>query len=551
MKNRFLVQSVLGLLLNCLALISLNAQQPERVKPIARPISLSGNFGELRATHFHSGIDLRTGGVEGVPVACVRDGRVVRVRVSPVGYGQALYVAHSDGTTTVYGHLQRFCPAVSDVVRRIQYDRQSFAIDEDVSGEGLFFKQGEIMAYSGNSGSSGGPHLHFEVRNTQTERALNPLLFYEIDDKIPPVVKALCLYSVSGQGYVELIGRKQPVLQSAGHYACGQVAVPAGKIGLAFHALDRMDGSLNKLGLYRLQVVCGGDTLFRMEMDSCAFEQAYLINEVKDFNSYKKRETVYRCFGFYQEQMIGVGNKNKGMVEIAPGQSIPVKVYLDDMNGNRSRLFFTLIGGAVREPDEKELLRYDSAYCLELPGGRLDLLPGCLPYSVLKHPEVEKDDVTGLPVFVLSREEVPLLKKARLHLSGDFSPFTLICEVDGQGRKYPLETSRTVDGLTADIGYLSRYTAIEDRTAPSIIYLGTSPSHEVKFKISDDLSGISEYRGEVNGEWCLFTYDAKNSLFRCSSLEPAFRRDQLNEVRVIVKDKVGNKNEVIVKLKNE
>ena len=156
---------------------------------------LSGNFGELRATHLHSGLDFKTGGREGLPVICVKDGVVARVKVSPTGYGNALYIEHEGGITTVYGHLSRFVPRVAKVVREIQYNKESFAIDENLVGRQLFFRAGDTIAYSGNSGSYMGPHLHFEVRETESEHALNPLNYLSVADETGPNVRGV--YAVS------------------------------------------------------------------------------------------------------------------------------------------------------------------------------------------------------------------------------------------------------------------------------------------------------------------------------------------------------------------
>ena len=179
---------------NCLILFVLNDLKAQNlVKPIAGRTLLSGNFGELRATHLHSGVDIKTGGVEGMPVICIQDGVVSRIAVSPVGYGLALYIDHPDGTTSVYGHLQRFEPCLAALVREIQYEKESFRIDENVLSRQLCYRQGDTIAYSGNSGSSAGPHLHFEIRNTRTEHTWNPLLFYSVRDLKAPQVKLLGL----------------------------------------------------------------------------------------------------------------------------------------------------------------------------------------------------------------------------------------------------------------------------------------------------------------------------------------------------------------------
>lgn len=553
MQNFLFVRLLLCLTFNCLFLISLSGQARDFISPMQRSLLLSGNFGELRATHFHSGIDLRTGGVTGVPVMCVKDGVIARVRVSPVGYGLALYVEHEDGTTTVYGHLERFVPQVGDLVRKLQYANESFELDENLKEYNLKFKQGDIIAYSGNSGSSGGPHLHFEIRDTKSERALNPLNYYKIKDMLPPKIKMVYIYGIAETGKVEMIRQVAVKAVSPGRYSGGQITIPAGNVGIGVFAEDNMNDSGNKLGVYKLDVVAAKDTVFRMKMDSCAFEQSCYINEIKDFHRYKKRETVYRCFGNYQCQVICMENKECGVIRLSRDSSVAVTVNVADINGNRSEVKFVLKGGVKQKETELPdscVLRFDQAYQLELPNCQLKIDSGALLYSVEKVLKMKKDSVSGRTVFIFSETDIPLSKKAQLTLTGNFSDKTVICETNAQGRMYPLATFRSESGISAAVGCLNSYTTTEDLIAPSITYLGVSPDRQVKFKIKDNFTGIAEYRGEVNGDWCLFVYDAKNSLFSCSLNEFVFKKGMMNEVKVTVRDRVGNERVLIVDVKN-
>jgi len=551
MKNHLTGRFIFCFLFNALVLIGLSGYAQEMILPIRKPLLLSGNFGELRATHFHSGIDIRTGGVEGLPVLCVKEGQLVRVSVSPVGYGNALYVEHPDGTTTVYGHLQRFIPAVAAMVRKLQYEQESFRIDEDVRSWQITFRQGDTIAYSGNTGSSGGPHLHFEVRNTRTEHTLNPLHYYSIRDTKAPVVRKLYLYTIGEQETVRMFRQYSPKAGADGGYQLGRIAVPAGRIGIGVFATDFMNDSWNKLGIYRMTLVAGQDTVFTFQMDSCAFDQNTYINAVKDFGYYKQKETVYRCFGNYQEDFLSIRNRRKGYIEVARDSSVRVLLTLTDINRNRSRVSLVLKGTAPypQSTEEKPLLRYDEAHTLKLPGCRVELPAGALFASIPEYLRKEQDLQTGDSVFVLAEEDTPLFKKARLILDGDFGSRAIICEVDNHNRKYPLETFRTANGLEANIGYLNRYTVLEDVQAPELLYLGKFPDRSLRFRVKDDLSGIAGWRGEVNGKWCLFSYDPRIDLLQCSLTEPVFLPGQVNEVKICVKDKVGNKRQLIVNVK--
>lgn len=551
MKNSFTGAFISYFLFNCLVLISLEGVCQEMIKPIRHPFLLSGNFGELRATHFHSGIDIRTGGVEGLPVLCVKDGILARVSVSPVGYGQALYIEHPDGTTTVYGHLQRFIPPVAELVRELQYEQESFRLDEDFRAYRLRFRQGDTIAYSGNTGSSGGPHLHFEIRNTQTERILNPLLFYPIRDNKAPQARKLYLYAIDEAECVQPLRQYSLKPGADGNYRPGRITVPAGRIGVGVYITDYMNDSWNKLGIYQMALIAGKDTLFTLQMDSCAFGQNCFINVVKDFARYKQKETVYRCFGNYQDRFPAISSHDKGYLEVAKDSLLHVELILTDMNRNRSRVIFGLKGmenpSASRQT--KDILRYDEAHLLELPGCRVELPAEALLASVRKTTKVEQDSLTCRPVFVLADKETPLFKKAHLVLSGVFPSRSVICEVDERGKKYPLETIRTDTALEAEIGYLSRYTVLEDLQAPELVFLGKFPDRTLRFRVTDDLSGLAGWRGEVNGEWCLFSYDPRVNLLQCSLTEPVFLPGQVNEVKITVEDKVGNRRELIVRVR--
>ena len=550
MKIGVVIKGIYCIFVNCLVLIPLNVNAQEMIRPIQRTILLSGNFGELRATHFHSGIDIRTGGVEGLPVVCVKEGRLARVRVSPVGYGQALYVEHADGTTTVYGHLQRFIPRIASVVRELQYQNESFELDADVTSQNLHFKQGDTIAFSGNSGSSGGPHLHFEVRDTRTECTLNPLLYYKIADQKPPVVKSVYLYTRTENGCVDLYRQGNVKALGNGRYNGGMYTIPAGKVGVAVYAIDYMNDSWNKLGIYKMQLFTSRDTLFSMSVDTCTFGQPCYINEMKDFERYKRQETVYRCFGHFQNEIPGVQNRRGGWIEVAKDSTVVVSIQLQDINGNISRLNFSLKGGTPKSDtvSESDLLRYDRAYHLKFAGGHLELDSAALLTSVKKAQRVEKDTVNGRDIFVLSEKDIPLLRKGRLFLEGKYEKNALICELGSDGRRFPVATHWQDTGLAADIAYLNRYTVVQDSLPPTILYLGRFPDRTLRFRIKDEFSGITSFRGEVNGQWCLFSYDPRVNLMQCSMAEPVFKPGN-NVVRVIVEDRAGNKNEVVVNVK--
>jgi len=182
------------------------------ISPVKIPLLLSANFGELRIDHFHSGIDIKTQGVTGQEIVSASFGYIYRIGVSPGGFGKALYIKHPSGYSTVYGHLDRFTPEIDEYVKERQYEKKSFLVTLYPPKEKFTVKQGDLIAYSGNSGSSGGPHLHYEIRRSENEKPVNPLVFdFGIRDNIDPVIEKLFIYpvniqtSINGQNSVRRI----------------------------------------------------------------------------------------------------------------------------------------------------------------------------------------------------------------------------------------------------------------------------------------------------------------------------------------------------------
>lgn len=538
-----------GILLTGIMLLVLSsnicAQSERLLYPLHVVPLLSGNFGELRATHLHSGLDFKTGGREGLPVICVKDGMVARVRVSPVGYGNALYIEHEGGITTVYGHLNRFVPRVAKVVREMQYAKESFEIDENLKGRQIFFRAGDTIAYSGNSGSSGGPHLHFEVRETESEHALNPLNFLSVTDETGPNVRGVCIYTFSPEGVRNAPRRVDVKNVGKRVYQGGKINVPAGKVGVGIQADDYMKDSWNKLGVYEMKVFVREEKVFELKMDRLSFDQSPWVNTIKDFHQYREGRYVYLSFGECQAQLLGVTNRQGGFVEVQKDSVVDISIELRDINGNCSRVLFQLAGkqaGVKSEfPVGAKVLACGQEYVLQEGKYSLSLEAGALSYPVVCKPRVyrkEKDSTEVIEVFSLTERVHPLLKNGKLSVKGSFPDKSVLCLVEEKGRFSPLRTTWSAEGLEASPRVLGEYTVRQDTVAPVILYTGVN-GRKVQFRILDDLSGIASYRVEVNGKWCLFSYDAKNRRLEGSLNEPVFVKGK-NHLVVKVEDGVKN-----------
>lgn len=526
------------LLLNLLLINSLFSQSNSIIQPLSGIILLSGNFGELRGTHLHSGIDFRTGGKEGLPVKCVKDGYLARVVVSPWGYGHALYIEHLDGTTSVYAHLQRFNQQLMTMTRSTQYRKNSFALDLNVRDKRLWFRQGDIIGYSGNTGSSGGPHLHFELRETKTQQALNPLLYYKIVDNTAPVIEDVYIYGFDDYGTPI---RMNTVKAQNDAMNRDTISIGSSTVAFACHIIDRMNGSANKLGIYNLTITVDGKEIYHFALDKTSFSQTKYINDVKVHELYQKGKTVYKCFGNKQTGVLGLSTRENGMITIRPQQIRYVSITATDINGNIASREFYLKGDTIPLKNFYRPLIPGRSYTLSDDSMSLIISPKTLLYTIPDEMVTYRDSLSQQTIYQLATTSVPLFEHAELIIKGEFEKNSVICELTEKGKRIPLKTIVSSSSISTFLKTLSSYVIQTDSLPPTITRFVDKTNHTLRFRVDDDLSGIVSYRGEVNGKWTLFTYDPKNKLLYCKTDEPTFDLTKVNRIVITLRDRVGNK----------
>ena len=287
------------------------AQHPKDYfcSPLDIPLFLSGNFGEIRTNHFHSGIDIKTQGVEGKPVYAPADGCVSRIKIAAGGYGNALYLTHANGYTTVYGHLSAYSDTLKKYITAEQYKKESFEI-ELIPDSNLFrFKKGDVIAFTGNTGSSGGPHLHFELRDTKTESTYNPLLFgFEVKDKIPPAITSLAVYDFDENPRHGWRNRKiYSVTKADGKYIVngGKPFVVSGITGFGLEVYDQLDGADNHNGAYSIELLKDSARIYFHKIDEMPFYLSRFVNSHIDYEEKKLRGNIF------QKSFVEPGNQLK------------------------------------------------------------------------------------------------------------------------------------------------------------------------------------------------------------------------------------------------
>ncbi len=531
--------------------------------PLKIPISFSGGFGELRKNHFHTGLDFRTAGQTGLPVFAVKEGSIARVSVSPSGYGHALYLLHSDGHTTVYGHLSRFDPKIESYVIEEQYRLRQFAVDLTIPEGLLSYKKGEIIAYSGNSGSSGGPHLHFEIRDTRSEKPQNPLFYLSsIADKSVPRITSLYLYPLDAKSSVNKSGKKQRIeILSNGTTSSLKLKQPIevfGEIGLGFQADDDFNGTGLKCGIYSAELFLDQEAAFSFKLDHLAFDQGRYVNSHIDYEELiKNKRWVHRLY-------LQPGNKmdiyktdlNRGILKIMDGNIHTVKIVVADAFGNSNILSFKLLSKKFQLSEPKKnvtnLFSYDrpnqftnDEVKVQLPDGALY---DNLPFEYHSEPKTER---YCSKIHGIHYPFVPVHKPYALSIKTNGIPANqqnkaLVVLVEPKGGLSTVGGTYENGWVTATPRYFGNFTVVLDTIPPKIQALSIKDNKtllnqkKIEFKITDNLSGISSYEGEIDGNWALFEYDAKTAALVYNIDRKRIVMGKLHKLQLTVKDERNN-----------
>jgi hypothetical protein len=507
--------------------------------PVKIPLSLSANFGELRIDHFHSGLDIRTQGVTGKEVVAAASGYVYRISVSPGGFGKALYLRHPEGYSTVYGHLDKFTPEIEDYVLARQYEEKSYMVTLWPPKDRFEFEQGDLIAYSGNSGSSSGPHLHFEIRKSNGELPVNPLLFeFGIEDKIKPVIEKLFIYPVSGRTVINNQNKlaKFNVTGGNGNYSVAlknEISIN-GPAGFGFKAYDLINGSYTKCSVYSIELRIDSLPVYNYVMDEFAFNESRYINSHIDYEMFQ-REGIYaeRAFVLPNDKL-SLYKKviNKGIYNFNDGRKHHIEIIMEDIHHNRSCLSFNVNQGQAMTGIDQ--VKSDNNNTILMPYNRNNKfvsknvvvnIPAGTLYDTL-HFEFEK--APGRPsifsdVYYIHNKFIPVHKAYTLLIKPVVVPHgkeskMLIVQLADDMKKNPLPSVWEGDYISANPNTFGTFFVGIDTVPPLISANGFSNGANltgktsIRLRITDDLSGIKSYEPSIDGKWALFEYDQKNNL---------------------------------------
>ena len=552
--------------------LSMMAQEsfPKYGNPLDIPIVLSATFGEIRPNHIHAGLDIKTQGVEGKKVYAVADGYVSRIGVSPYGYGNVLYITHYDGYTSVYAHLQRFSGDIAKYVKQYQYKHKKFASQIYPDADKFPVKKGDLIAYSGNSGGSGGPHLHFEIRHTVSEKPLNPMYFgYKIEDNAKPLIQGVAVYPLGDESTLE--GDIKPmyfsVESSNGKYKLKDRNVVHGNGEMAFGicTYDLVGTQTNKDGPYLYELFLNDELAFQVEADSFSYSEPRYVNSLLDYRHYKQKKSSYvrtEVDPFNKLQMIEVKN---GTVFVEEGDTVNVRFKISDYAGNSSQISFKMVGSEhvwVERPQHRRseyFVKADGTMNSEIT---IEAFSVSLERGTLFRDEwmpTGQRDEKGCcsRIYRFGTDEMTTFKNYKLRLRPNEEwadhPRKFIAYIDGKGKVSSLGGTMKNGCMEVETRSLGEFTIKIDSVAPKVTASNFKDGQSVKelkslrFKITDDMTGIETYDIYLDGVWVLGNYDAKNALLYYEFDEKM--KSGVNNVKVVVTDGVGNMKTLEAKVK--
>lgn len=544
----------------CNILFAQDKTYPQYPNPVKIPLSLSATFAELRSNAFHAGVDIRTQGVEGKEVFAVADGYVSRIGVSPFGYGKVIYITHNDGFTSVYAHLSKFNKKISDFVKNKQYEDKSFAQNIILDKHQFPIKRGDYLGLTGNSGSSGGPHLHYEIRYTKTQEPVNPMYFgLKIKDTRKPTIKGLAVYPLenSSVNYADSALYCKVNYENNIYSIENPIIEVSGNVAFGINVFDQADGANNKNGAYSIELYADNELIYKIISDKYSYDETRYINSLIDYSYYVKNNERFIRTEIDEFNKLKLYEKRNGVLNVKQGDTVKMSFVVMDYNKNKSKLNFTLVGGELPEFASNQSLprSYYRIFDGESREIYLDGFEAEIPeFAFYRNVSLKASQIDTMQniysdfAYRLGTEEIPMHKRMtiRIRVNEEYVDDTLIyvAAIDKKNKISFLGNKRVDNFIEAKTNMLGTYFITKDSIRPSVKPLNfknkgsVAENWSLRVEIDDSETGISKYAMYINDEWVLADYDAKNKLLMYQidkRLKPGN-----NVMKVVVSDMVGN-----------
>ena len=531
--------------------------------PLEIPIILSGTFGELRPNHFHAGIDIKTKGTEGFKVYSIGDGYVSRIQITHGGYGKALYIKHDNGQSSVYAHLQKFSPKIEKIVKEIQYSKESYTFRTYPSKDEIRISEKELIGFSGNTGRSFGPHLHYELRD-ELDRPINPMAFknYSVKDTIPPVVlglyyKLIPENSISGSNssFNELKLKK-----ISNNLFISDTLKTSGPVGFGINSFDRMNNTWNKMGLSNIKTNIDGNEIFNMDLNSFSYDEWRHINTFIDYPYYKNKKIKIQKLYIEEFNPLDMYKRSLGDGVVKINETNVTYLYsvkLFDFNKNQSEILVPIQWVKQNDLSNRKLdfenmfkVNKDSTYNFKFPGAKVSIEKNSFYTDKIIQIFEENN------LLHVDKDSIPLLKGITIKM--DVSRYndsirnrTYIGRI-GENKKSSFVSSKKEENyVIAKVNNLGDFVIKIDSIKPNVSVIDISDNQwisnrkNLSIKISDNESGVKNYRGTINDKWILLEYNPMKGILSYDFNDNVNRDDAKNVLEIKIEDNVGNEKKLI------
>ena len=531
--------------------------------PLEIPIILSGTFGELRPNHFHAGIDIKTKGTEGFKVYSIGDGYVSRIQITHGGYGKALYIKHDNGQSSVYAHLQKFSPKIEKIVKEIQYSKESYTFRTYPSKDEIRISEKELIGFSGNTGRSFGPHLHYELRD-ELDRPINPMAFknYSVKDTIPPVVlglyyKLIPENSISGSNssFNELKLKK-----ISNNLFISDTLKTSGPVGFGINSFDRMNNTWNKMGLSNIKTNIDGNEIFNMDLNSFSYDEWRHINTFIDYPYYKNKKIKIQKLYIEEFNPLDMYKRSLGDGVVKINETNVTYLYsvkLFDFNKNQSEILVPIQWEKQNDLSNRKLdfenmfkVNKDSTYNFKFPGAKVSIEKNSFYTDKIIQIFEENN------LLHVDKDSIPLLKGITIKM--DVSRYndsirnrTYIGRI-GENKKSSFVSSKKEENyVIAKVNNLGDFVIKIDSIKPNVSVIDISDNQwisnrkNLSIKISDNESGVKNYRGTINDKWILLEYNPMKGILSYDFDDNVNKDDAKNVLEIKIEDNVGNEKKLI------
>ena len=525
------------------------SQEIDFHSPIDAPFDLSGTFGEFRS-RFHTGIDFKSRGVQGQKIFSIEDGFVSRIEVNNYGYGKVIYIDHPNGYTSVYAHLRNFSPELNKYIKSELYKSKTNSIKKFPKKNELTIRKGSVIGYSGNTGRSFGPHLHFEIRETENQNALNPLMFnYKYIDKERPIIRGLYIINEDKSLVRKLPVRKKISKLNDSTYISDLIEYN-GKIGIGLDIYDIQYKNLyNQNGIYKVELFVDSILSYSYKMDKIKFSENHYKKIMYDYLSLvEKNKKVLKIYTPRNSNLSFLKNNSfNGIINSDTYKDNYVTIKISDWNKNSSYIKFRLKSVTTKSEDISfqgiEVLR-NQDYTLNKNSSIIEIDKNTFYDDLLLNISYNSDTLD------LGKEKNPFRSSLRVKLPHKIIDTmqlrqSFVGKIINDRVSY-LSSKKNNSYVYANTSSLGRYIISRDTLEPEIKPINFKNNSNIKGKrslrlrLKDELSGIKKYSSYINGIWALFEYEPKSNLI-FHNLSDGIINNGENELIIKYEDGVGNK----------